>query len=206
MRFSKQTKPHNTIKFLKFYTSNSNTVTTMVKQAAAPEVKKSYFEMILSSIRKANTRGKGITLPVLKKQVAEENGGTVHLPTFKRTLSLAIQNGMVEHGLTKMRFLVTQKARDAQDEAARQAKAKLKAKAKKATKSAKKTTRSKKKAAKSKKKATKKRASSKPKKTIKKASRGRGRPKKASKGRATKTTRKSTRGKKASRGRGRKKN
>ena len=94
------------------------------------EPKRSYFEMILSNILQANTRGKGITLPVLKKQVAEENGGAIHLPTFRKTLALAIQNGMVEHGVTKMRFLITQKAKDAEAARASEAKQKLKAKAK----------------------------------------------------------------------------
>lgn len=161
---------------------SSSTRTTMVS-----EPKKSYFEMILSNILQANTRGKGITLPVLKKQVAEENGGAIHLPTFRKTLALAIQNGMVEHGVTKMRFLITQKAKDAEAARASEAKQKLKAKAKKAASAAKKASKKKKSTRKKAgKKSTKKR--SKPKKTIKKkkASRSKRAAKKATRGRRKK--------------------
>ena len=101
----------------------------MVKKAQAlgTPVKKSYFELILGNIRRANTRGKGITLQALKKQVEEENG-SLHLPTFKRTLAAAIQNGMVELGDTKMRFLATQAAKDDFDAKQKAAKAAAKAK------------------------------------------------------------------------------
>ena len=102
----------------------------------------------------------------LKKRVEEENG-SLHLPTFKRTLAAAIQNGMVELGETKMRFLATQAAKDDFD-------AKQKA-GKAAVKSAKKKAKAKK--ARKKKKSAKKKKPSKPKKTIKKKGRLKGKRK-----------------------------
>ena len=153
----------------------------MVKKTASP-VKKSYFELILGQIRRANTRGKGVTLPELKKRVEEENG-SLHLPTFKRTLSAAIQNGMVELGATKARFLATDAGKDKVDSEAKAAKDK--AKSVKKAKSAKK-------AKSGKKKATKKgrKKSSKPKKAIKKGRKGK-KAKKAGRGRkAKKSTKK----------------
>ena len=160
----------------------------MVKKAEVSPAKKSYFELILGQIRRANTRGKGITLPELKKRVEEENG-SLHLPTFKRTLSAAIQNGMVELGATKSRFLATASGKDEVDSKAAAAKAKSKAAAKKKSAPKKSAKKGKKSGKKTSKKATKKsgkKKTSKPKKAIKKRAGKkagkRGRPKKAAKG------------------------